>query len=288
MRPASILAARGHLLTASVRAIPRRHVTRVRNPSASGLSQPLERLRSILTMDERHRAEELAYHSTHLLIEGLRQSRYGKIASKLEDDNDVEAAIWAVHNEDPSWLKSWAADATDDILRGDPYDAPSFLFFDAPAAKRDAWLVHFSDHAERIESRGFTRGVDDPMRLGLTTGVSDSGKSQPGYVFSFLPESVNRYAFTRGQPKYGRGAVVFRSDALVAWHGSDEEQQAISWGPEAKDIVSVTMDGRSPCVYVDDEDMCFDDFPSLIEYLSSRKHRNPSRRPKKSQQRKRR
>ena len=280
MKRASILAARGHLLTAELRKVPRRRrrALRVRNPSAGGLSEELEHLRTILTMDERHRAEEIAYNSTHLFAEGLRRSRYGKIADKLEDDNDVEAAIWSVHNEDPSWLKSWAKDATEDILRDDPYDAPSFLFFDTPVVKRDAWLVHFSDHAERIEFRGFTMGVDDPMRLGLTTGIADSGKSRPGYVFSFLPDSVNRYAFKRGQPKYGSGAVVFRSDALVAWHGSDEEEQAISWGPEAKDIVAVTMDGRSPCVYVNDEDMCFDDFPSLVDFLGSRKHRNPSRR----------
>lgn len=295
MKRASILAARGHILTAEMRARPRHRIGRVRNPSTDGLSKHLEHLLSALTMDERHRAEEIAHRAPYLLVDGLRQSHYDAIADELENDNDVEAAIWAVHNEDPSWLKLWAKDAAADLMRTDPYEAPSFLFFDRPTVARNAWLVHFSDHAEAIELRGFTKGVDEPSRLGLTTRVSDDYKSRPGYVFSFRPDDVSRYAFVRCRPKYGRSAVVFRADALVAWHRADEEQQAISWGPEAENIIAVRLDGKAPqscreeyefggyrpCIQTADGETCFDDFPALVAWLDARlaaKQRNPAMR----------
>ena len=156
------------------------------------------------------------------------------------------------------------------LLQQEPAEAPSFLFFDPPKVLRNTWLVHFTNDADAIERKGFRHGIDDPMRVGLTTHFGKAAKAQPGYTFAFRPEDVNRYAWKMGRPKYGKEAVVFRADAVLAYHTSDEEDQAIGWGPEAKDIRAVWMDGRNPVLTNEDgENIAYDDFPSLIAAIQA-------------------
>jgi hypothetical protein len=150
-------------------------------------------------------------------------------------------------------------------------------------------MIHFTDHASDIAYEGFTRGISDPMRLGLTTHFSDRSKTQPGYVFAFLPNAARRYGWEGRRPKYGKEAVIFRADAIVAYHNSDQEYQAISWGPEAEDIQRVYLsDDRQPGLegnlpprggisgeYNDYEDVTyFEDFPTLAAYLDASGRRN--------------
>ena len=159
---------------------------------------------------------------------------------------------------------------------------------------RDKWWVHFTNDAADIERNGFAYGESDPMQLGLTTWKSKEAKRGPGYVFAFAPSEAVLRNFGglayRAFGKYGREAVVFRADAVVAYHHGDNETQAISWGPEAKDIHAVYfndehvpgLSGKHPSRgsirgdYDDYNDVTyFADVPTLIRYIEAGKKTNP-------------
>jgi hypothetical protein len=269
------LAERGARLTAELARRPRRYIrargSRNADPTV-GLSEPLERLYGILDLSDAQKAEELAYSASWLLWQGLSEGGHDALADAYEESGyDTEDILPRIKDElGKGWLERWYDDYYPQLLQQDAAEAPSFLFFDRPKVLRNAWLVHFTADAEKVARQGFRRGVEDPMRVGLTTLLSQSQKRTPGYTFAFRPEDVNRYAWSRGRPKYGKEAVVFRADAIFAYHTSDEEDQAIAWGPEAKDIRAVWMDGRNPVLTNENgENVVYDDFPSLIEDLEA-------------------
>lgn len=104
---------------------------------------------------------------------------------------------------------------------------------------RTTWLVHYTDHPDKIASQGFTKGVADMENLALTTYMSDNVKSNSGYNFAFLAKG--KYAknnFGAGRPKYGKEMVFFQSSGVKTYHSGDEEQQIIFWG---KDIPHNTI-----------------------------------------------
>ena len=279
------LARRGAKLTAEVRRRPRRKVKGSRAAMQQGLSDEIAMLFSSLDFPrEEDRALEMAYQMQGQLRDALEDEGWDDLSDQLAEGEDAGDVVEAILKRDKGWMLRWAEDAESTIMRDDPAEAPSFLFFGPPKIVRDTWMVHFTDHASDIENEGFTRGISDAMRIGLTTHFGQNAKRQPGYVFGYLPEDARRYGWSRGAPKYGREAVVFRADAVVAEHYSDEERQAISWGPEAKDIREIRLgEGRRPglpgehrsragvSVDYDEYEDCtyFNDFPDLVAYLDA-------------------
>ena len=295
------LAERGARLTAELRRRPHR-VVRRRNPDgskpdpAAGLSDEMRWLWSSLHFDTpQQRAEELAYQARWYLQQVLDEDGdFDDLVERMEDDEETDEIIEAINERDPNWLVRWHDDAGPEMMQNNASETPSFMFFDDPKVVKDGWWVHFTNDARDIERSGFAYGESDPMQLGLTTWKSKEAKRGPGYVFAFDP----RYAVERNfggwahstTGKYGREAVVFRADAVTAYHHGDEEDQAISWGPEAKDIHAVYFDGehapglsgnRPPRngvagTYDDYEDVTFfADLPTLIRYIKAGKNTNP-------------
>ena len=125
--------------------------------------------------------------------------------------------------------------AIDYLMMENPTEVPTPDWFLRPLKllPPTTWLVHFSDDAENITTQGFTHGVDDMQRLGLTTHFTKQSKSQGGYNFAFRADS-REAKHAAAQHTYGRHAVVFQSAAVYAFHVGDEEHQAIFWGPAVK------------------------------------------------------
>ena len=128
-----------------------------------------------------------------------------------------------------------------------PADRPTFLYMDFNRIVNNEWLVHFSDHADDIAAQGFTRGVNDVAKLGLTTHFRE--KAGPGFNFAYLATIAADYGRTPGghasRWKYGKHAVMFKANGVLVYHLSDEEPQVIFLGSTAKDIVELenTDDG---------------------------------------------
>ncbi len=158
----------------------------------------------------------------------------------LDAFGDFESAE-QLHEEDaslfehiPEYLQKEASETIlHNLMRHDPAEVPSSEWF-TPENKlipRQTWLVHFTDHASAIIHDGFTKGMDDAYKLGLTTYFGDGAKQYGGYNFAF--EAKSRYAsFAASQKKYGKEAILFQSSGVKAWHSGDEEDQIIFWGPE--------------------------------------------------------
>lgn len=273
--PEGQMALRGARLTAELAGRPRRRRgSRNASDPTAGLSEPLQRLYDSLDLTEAGKAEELAYSGpSWLLWAGLSEGGHAKLAKAYEDSEyDTEAILKTIKKKlDPAWLTDWYAQYVPQLLQQDAAEAPSFLFLEEPKVLRDVWLVHFTGDADKVARQGFRHGIDDPARIGLTTHFTEAAKTQPGYTFAFRPEDVLRYAYGHlGRLKYGKEAVVFRADAILAWHNSDNEHQAIVWGPEAKDRRAVEMNGRKPVIRnAEEEEVEYDDFPSLVADLAA-------------------
>jgi hypothetical protein len=297
------LAERGARLTAELRRRPGRVMSsRRRNPDgasadpAAGLSDEMRWLWSSLNITtEQERAEELAYQARWYLQQALEyDGDFDDLVERMEDDEETDEIIEAINERDSTWLLRWASEAASTMVAKYPTEAPSFLFFENAKVVKNGWWVHFTNDAQGIERSGFEYGESDPMQLGLTTWKDKEAKRGPGYVFSFDPREAVRRNFggRYGRGKYGNEAVLFRADAVVAYHHGDEEEQAISWGPEAEDIHAVYFsadeDGHPPGLsgkrpprngiagtYDEYEDVTFfSDFPTLVAYLDAATRKN--------------
>jgi len=123
------------------------------------------------------------------------------------------------------------------LMRHDPAEAPTGSYFtpEKRLIPRTTWLIHFSDHASDIWTDGFTRGVNDMNRLGLTTHLGDQDKKYGGYNFAFRADGRDA-SWAAAKRSYGSEAVMFQNSGVSAWHSGDEEQQIIFWGADvAKD-----------------------------------------------------
>jgi hypothetical protein len=242
-RGSRALAIRGARLTAELaqqRSGPHRRGSQNRRRATEGLSEPLQRLYDALDLTDAQKAEELVWQGpTWLLWAGLSEGGHKGLADRYEEtDYDREDILERIREElGKEWLQHWADKYIPELTREEAVDAPSFVFFDRPTVLRNAWLIHFTNQAKKIVQQGFLFGVADPGRLGLTTHLSKAQKNQPGYVFAFRPQDA------RHGTKYGREAVLFRADAILAYHNTDQESQAIAWGEEAEDLHEVRKDG---------------------------------------------
>jgi hypothetical protein len=124
------------------------------------------------------------------------------------------------------------------MMRYNPAEAPTRAHLDLRDNKllpRGTWLVHFSNAANMIWREGFTRGVDQMDKLGLTTWFDNDGfnKKYGGYNFAFTAQS--RYAENAAlNKKYGNEAVLFQNSGVKGYHYSDEEEQVIFWGADIR------------------------------------------------------
>jgi len=120
---------------------------------------------------------------------------------------------------------------------------PAWAYFDNPKVVKNQWLIHFCNDADSIARDGFTLGVNEIDKLGLTTHLSEFEKKYGGYNFSYRVEDFMRYGRSRGyghEFKYGNEAVIFNASGVMLWHNSDEEPQVIFYGNTAKNIIAIT------------------------------------------------
>lgn len=119
---------------------------------------------------------------------------------------------------------------------------PAWSFFDSPRLIKNQWLVHFTDDADSIASKGFTRGVSEIQKLGMTTSLGEFDKKYGGYNFAYRADNFSRYAKSRHGYKYGKEVVLFRASGMELWHLGDGEPQVIFYGNTARDIIPITAD----------------------------------------------
>jgi hypothetical protein len=113
---------------------------------------------------------------------------------------------------------------------------------------RNTWLVHYTNHPDKIASQGFTKGIADMENLALTTHILDKHKENGGYSFAFLANSKYAANNFKSHSKYGDDMVFFQCSGVKTYHIGDNEQQIIFWG---KDVPKNTI-----CpVYKEDGDL---------------------------------
>ena len=123
-------------------------------------------------------------------------------------------------------------------------ESPTFMHLDYKKTLRNAWLIHFTKSAHSIARKGFTHGVSDLSRLGLTTEFRHQSKAGGGYNFAYRVGDAHRFAhqggYGRGRWKYGDEAVVFQASGVLVHHYGDQEDQVIFVGSTAHNIIPIT------------------------------------------------
>lgn len=147
---------------------------------------------------------------------------------KLPEDAQRACAEWVI----------------DYMMQHNPAEAPTHAHVTVNRGQllpATTWLVHFSDNASNIALNGFTYGIDEMDRLGLTTWFTDKAKDRGGYNFAF--EARSRHAeFAAYGRKYGMNAVLFQNSGVHCTHYGDEEDQVIFWGADVKPKRIVYLD----------------------------------------------
>lgn len=168
-----------------------------------------------------------------------------------DDSEELPEILEKIVNQLSSEQRSEIADY---IAAKDPSEAPTWTYMSFNQMVRpNTWLVHFADSATEIYFHGFTRGVDNLTKLGLTTQLPDYEKDFGGYNFAFRANSRDAYSAAR-EGKYGKEAVMFRASGLEATHYGDEENQVIFYGRsiDPGQIVLLTKEYDNWCVKMKD------------------------------------
>lgn len=151
----------------------------------------------------------------------------------------------------PELVKSFQKYIVDEaipaLMHNDPTEVPTWAYMDLNQNKlleRETWLIHFSNNANTVAREGFTIGVDQMDRLGLTTYFNNDGadKSYGGYNFAFKATDPRGYL---GGEKYGRHMLMFQNSGVEAWHHGDEENQVMFKGEDVdpRGIILIENDG---------------------------------------------
>lgn len=232
-----------HVKVASVRISPRRgrrdgwkHLEKRRE---------LDILQDYLNLDWREQGIELARTFPQAFQRWARGEYPEWLASRVErllDEDDYDA-FERLLEKLPAELLQRFLEKVGPPLSSYP-EAPSFLHLDFKRRLPRQWLVHFSDHAGHIACEGFTKGVERHTELGLTTHFAESYKEYGGYNFAYRAADAERQGRANGYGgrkswKYGTEIVIFTAPAVLAWHHGDEEDQAIFWGADARQLVYV-------------------------------------------------
>lgn len=146
----------------------------------------------------------------------------------------------------PESIQTAAFESTTEyLMHHDPAMVPTgghMAINDNRLLPRKTWLIHFSDDAHSVAVEGFTRGMDQVDRLGLTSFFGDAEKPG-GYNFAFVAEPNSRYVHAGS--KYGRDAVMFMNSGVECYHYGDEETQVVFWGADVhpRDIAFIRNAG---------------------------------------------
>jgi hypothetical protein len=164
------------------------------------------------------------------------------------------------------------------LVQDDPANAPAYLTLKWPELMpRGTWAIHFTS-GESFES--FSQGATIP-RLALSTWWKDKEQARCPenisdklgtyeYVYIFAFDALDRAVISRGS-KYGKNAVLFKTDAAVkAYHSGDEEYQLIIPACSEYNVIPIRgiADGIS-CAFGDSEEegLSFDTIKDLIDYV---------------------
>lgn len=176
-------------------------------------------------------------------------------------------------------LKKWvkANRVSERLVERDPAFAPAYLHFsNVKLQPRGSWLIHFTNQGP---FDGFTSGATMD-RLALSTWWKEKSKARCpenlsdglgdlDYVYGFAFDIGRREALS-GARKYGKNAVLFRSDAGVeAWHHGDEEWQVIFPCCSEYDVIPIYGAGGSFYLQMknSDRELEFDSIGDLIRNI---------------------
>lgn len=161
---------------------------------------------------------------------------------KLED---FELPDWLLNhnkqllNKFADWIYDKISNVKHNKLGISDRDLPAWTYFDKPEIIKEQWLIHQTDDADSIERYGFTHGMEEIEKLGLTTEFSKESKKYGGYNFAYTIYDFKRYGYSRYRNqkfKYGKELVIFRCSGVRVWHHTDNEPQVVFWGKLATHI----------------------------------------------------
>ena len=151
--------------------------------------------------------------------------------------------------------ENWSEEVPDDVMEAfyddvkylnfytfkylQPRDLPSHVYLEYKRLVKDQWLIHFSNKTSSIARNGFTKGVSDITKLGLTTHIHQSEKEAGGFGFAFLASDAES-GIEAAKNKYGDDAVMFRANGVLTYHVGDKEHQVIFLNSTAHDIVELS------------------------------------------------
>jgi hypothetical protein len=200
-------------------------------------------LRNYLNMSEGDKKRDLP-HEYYWLFDDFLIAKYIDY-EKPDDYEDYEFMEWLEEN-DKDMYDRFADYLYKNVthfnlpIHDSEYPAWAFLV-DAKIVKNQ-WLIHFTNDAEGIAKDGFTKGVDEISKLGLTRFLSDFDKKYGGYNFGYALGDYLRYGrsvYGNYGFNYGDEAVIFRASGIKSFHRGDREQQVIFYGNTAKNIIPI-------------------------------------------------
>jgi len=183
----------------------------------------------------------------------LRRLKISKKQLEAARENDSDDYYYTTLEKiEQGMTEDEKTDFLGDLQRHNPAEAPTWSYLDYERmVKPDTWLIHFTNAADNITQKGFTHGMDDMTKLGLTTHYrDDSGyKKFGGYNFAF--EADSKYAkYAAHDRKYGNEAILFQAAGVKAYHYGDEESQVMFWGKSVSPnrVIRLSRDGDDWCV----------------------------------------
>jgi len=196
----------------------------------------LDDLEQYLDKDKAERGQELAYGFAEEFDDWVRATYEEGETDEWDIDDIIDGGSSLGLTLDlPDWIwEAWYdSKAWERAVRADIAYAPSWYLMKRPR-NFSGWLVHLTDHPEKVARAGFQLGVADPARLGLTRRLEDY-QEKKGFNFAYDASEWMKYAKkSDGSYRYGGGAVVFRARGIKVWHEGDKEDQVIFWGPSAR------------------------------------------------------
>ena len=129
-----------------------------------------------------------------------------------------------------------------EVYEAPPYDSLSYV-----RSAKGEFFVHFTskENVDSIADEGFKYGITQLNGMQLTAGGGCSSANgitgqEPGYNMACVPGEFMKYPLSGNAAS---GMMVIKTDAVVAYHSGDTEQQAIFYGPDVNpyDIVPLTL-----------------------------------------------
>jgi hypothetical protein len=189
---------------------------------------------------------------------------------------DEDSCVSELDDEQMEQFKKWLEDENkaEEFVREDPMYAPAYLLLRAQKKlPPGSWLVHFTNHVfddftvgATIDNLALSVWTEKKAQVNCEVNLTDQiGLHE--VVFGFAFDANESHLLHKGK-KYGRNAVLFRSDcAVVAWHYGDEENQAIF--PLCSEYDVVILENVRDGISIDERE--FRTFPEAIRYIEGKR-----------------